>query len=848
MTTGGAAAVSVKGNATFEPAYEHEVVYGDVPDVGDKMTLEEGQMAIEEFLHTIYMATGWNILMSDAVKGTQLKFWLSDKTPKEALEVLKFHNIYYEFSPQTKYLYVMTQEEWLQREFGAKHPHEFIVRHADISYIESILSSLMSAEGRMITDQRTQHIFVWDTRDNLDLMKKTFSQLDVPLEKTEFKVAHVNMAAIEGVLTSMLSPNGRLLTDERTGQIFAWDTPAILEEMDAAVEELDVPMQKIEFMIDHADLGDIESVLQSMLSPSGSILSDPRTGQMFVWDLPTHLDKMRTAVARLDVPVETRTFEITYINAEDMIDSVEALISERGLVQVDPRYNALVVTDLPSRLERIGEIVATLDKELETRTWVIKYADMDFLADQIELQIPAEMGEIVLNEDVHQITATGLPSRLDKIGELIAMWDVKRDQVLIEAFIVEVGSDIEREFNINWSYFDSSGNAPIALHSGSGFTETATPSGDGESMSIGQLPYTVPAYGNLQLDDNGNVTRPVLTNIAGEEVIKKLAGNNLAVTLDYLDRKNKATILSSPRVVVQDGEEATFENATRVPYVSASTYFNNYGSSSSYSNVNNTNRVEFIDVGTILNVLPRITEDQNILLDISAEDSTFVDKRIIANNQTSTVPEKTVRRADTQLRVQSGETIVLGGLRRDRTSKETTKTPFLGDLPLVGRLFRNPSNSSENNTLMIFITITIVDEFTAPEAVELAKAEEGIAEALRHSKKDFWGRLEDRLSNGENTFSVSIGQKGHIHSEGKRVELDELKKTFSELTGKSGLTLVIRKHPRAPQEVVSQVTEAALMADLKIEYDKDLIPLVPSYHDREAQQGGAGTEKQADAS
>ena len=179
------------------------------------------------------------------------------------------------------------------------------------------------------------------------------------------------------------------------------------------------------------------------------------------------------------------------------------------------------------------------------------------------------------------------------------MWDVKRDQVLIEAFIVEVGSDIEREFNINWSYFDSSGNAPIAFHSGSGFTETATPSGDGETMSIGQLPYTVPAYGDLQLDDSGNVTRPVLTNIAGEEVIKKLAGNNLAVTLDYLDRKNKATILSSPRVVVQDGEEATFENATRVPYVSASTYFNNYGSSSSYSNVNNTNRVEFIDVGTI---------------------------------------------------------------------------------------------------------------------------------------------------------------------------------------------------------------------------------------------------------
>src|SRR5690606_16455166 len=127
----------------------------------------------------------------------------------------------------------------------------------------------------------------------------------------------------------------------------------------------------------------------------------------------------------------------------------------------------------------------------------------------------------------------------------------------------------------------------------------------------------VPLYGALELDGAGQIVRPIVTNIDGENVIDRIAGSNLGVTLNYLEEKNMATVLSSPSVAVQDGEEASVGIATQVPYVSSTTFFNN--NINGLGNTNNTNRVEFIDVGTILKVLPRISAQDNILLDIAAE-------------------------------------------------------------------------------------------------------------------------------------------------------------------------------------------------------------------------------------
>jgi type IV pilus assembly protein PilQ len=416
------------------------------------------------------------------------------------------------------------------------------------------------------------------------------------------------------------------------------------------------------------------------------------------------------------------------------------------------------------------------------------------------------------------------------------VWDIKRRQVLIEAQIVEVSSEVERAFNVNWSYFANIGGSPFALHSGTGASGAPQAGSGGEIMGGGGQPYAVPRYGALQADSAGGISRPLLRDISGATIIDRYRGTNIAATLDYLDQQNKATILSSPRVTVQDGEEAVFENATRVPYVSSTSSYN-YGSyypqttgttTDPYRYRPSGSRVEFIDVGTILSVYPRVTDDSNILLDISAEDSTFTDKTIVVDDLSRTVPEKTVRRADTQVRVNSGGTIVLGGLRRDRASESTKRPPLLGDLPVIGRLFQNPSRTSRHNTLLIFITTTIVDETTMPESIEIARADAKIASAYRQGQKGLFGRLRDHLADGANEIGVSIGQSGHIHCRGENVSIEDLREFFFDAPRNKPVTVVIRKHPHADVAVVNEVTEAAMEAGLRIEFDASITPIVPA--------------------
>ncbi len=780
LPRGPAAGVNVISTTSFEPAFEHEVEYPDVPDAGaENLITEEGPMTVLEFLSLIHLSTEWNIISTEKANAVRLSFYLIDTTPKQALKVLEKHDVYYEWDEQNKYLYVMTKEEYLTEKYAkvSPTPTEFKVVHADVTYAESMLSSLLSQAGRIVTDQRTNLVYVWDTEDNLEQMKKAFEELDVPLEKREF-------------------------------------------------------------LARYADLADVEAVVTSLLSANGSFVSDPRTAQFFVWDSPAVLDRVAEAVARLDVPIEPVTYEVKHVSAEDLVDSLEVLLSERGLIQVDPRYNTIVVTDLQERQARIASLIETLDRELETRTWVIQYADIEFIADQIETYIPSEMGEIMVNDMVHQVTVTGLPERLDKIDALIKVWDIKRQQVMIEAFLVDVGESVAREFNIRWSYFDNANAGPVAINSPTG----GFPGVNADVITYGQLPYAVPLYGNLQLDAEGNITRPVLTDIAGNTIIDHYRGNQIGAALNYLDRTTDLSILAAPRVTVQDGEEAIFENAERVPYASATSSYGGYygGYGGAYS------RVEFIDVGIILRVKPQITELDDILLDIAAEDSSaeLVEIESYSTGTEDTVssrkaPQVKARNVETQLRIHSGDTVVLGGLRQSSAGENINRVPILGDIPVVGRLFKYPSKSSDTNTLMIFLTPTIVDEHTFPEASMLTDAEEDIAARHRHNRKDFYERIRDRITHGEHEVSVSIGQTGCVHSEGQPVTMDELRKALESVTDREDITLVLRRHPRAPSKVVAEVVEIAMELDIKVDFDDAMMPLVPTNHSAEAARAAA---------
>ena len=806
---GGVSAVRVVGQGTYEPLKDKTLEYGEVPDAGEPMTLN-GPLPVKEFLDTLALATNWNVLVTEEAQKVNLQFWITETKPKDALEILKFYDVYYEYKEDTKYLYVMTKQEFLDRKYGTTQEEEFVVKHASVDYIESVLTSLLSEKGRILTDPRTQHLLVWDARDNVDKMKKTVAELDVPLDEMQFKVRY-------------------------------------------------------------ADIADIEAVLNTLLSQAGTLVSDPRTGSILVKDLKANIEQMQAALEKLDVTLELRVFSIQYVAAENLVDSVQALLTERGTLQSDAHSNTLIVTDVPSRLEKVAELVKTLDRKLDTRTWVLKYLDVDDVSERIEPLVPEEMGSIVTDEDVHQITVTAVPERIEEIDGLIKSWDIKRRQVQIEAYLLTVTSDLERKLTIDWQYFDSTGNAPQAFQvNGGAMPDYTKPTG---FMMVGQVPYAKP------LKDAAGA---IIKDLNGKTVVEKFRGNRVAAMLDYLDTRGEATLISTPRLTVQDGEEAVFKSGSQIPYVASTTYGSGYGSGygstyptstaslfggttstttattttgttttpvSTYSpygygNSQPYNSVQFMEVGTILNVLPRISEDGSIQLDIKAEDSSAdINNKVISNGQENTVPLKKQSQAETQVRVQDGQTIVIGGLRTGSTSSSMSKSvPILSDLPLIGRLFKSPSRSSKNDNLMIFITTTIVGENTQPDAEKLAAADDKLASDVRKDKKDSFGRFFQNLRRGKNEIVVSIGQSGSLRCGGKKVTMDELRKKLSDVEKPSITKVVIRKHPRSPEEVVAQITEMAMDNMLKVEFDESIDAFVPDYGAKDKEAPGATAE------
>ncbi len=668
----GAAPRVVGAAKAFEPILMRDLRYGEVPEVDEAVVISlAGPMPVPDFLDALSLATGWNIAASLGVQPLVLQFWTKEVSPRQALAVLKFNDIYYEYDEDSQFLFVMTAHEYLEREYGDLEQHEFRIRHANIKDVQVAVTSLLSSRGRLIADSISSKILVMDTRDNLD-----------------------------------------------------------------------------------------------------------------------HMERL---IGELDAPRVSRSFALVHVDASVIMDSVGALLTEGGRMDVDPRSNTLIVTDRPERIERIAEIVHLLDHELEMQTWVLDYADPLEVADNLALLVPDAMGRIVVNEAIHQITVTATPHRLREIDRRIQGWDEKRRQVQIEAYLATAARNVLRDIGINWSYATTIDGDPIAFEVGTVGTED---DGGGGGLNLGAL--------------------------VGAQRLSFLT-NNFAAVIDTLDSSADATILAHPQITVLDGEEALFENTTQVPFASSTTTFgNNFG-----DQINSNTRIEFIDVGTILRVTPRITSDENVLLDIAAEDSSFESVTIIANGQPNTLPQKTQNLAETKVLVRSGQTILLGGLRTSKYRDTLDRVPLLGGLPIIGRMFRSSGKDHQDRELLIFLTPTIVDELTQPVAVKLAEFDDEVAATMRSDAKTTLGRMRDKMNGEKNEITISIGQHGGLLAEGNAVSLEDLRLMLMDIKRPRSKKVILRTHPSAPAGLSMEILEIAMERGFKIEFDDARLPIVP---------------------
>lgn len=256
---------------------------------------------------------------------------------------------------------------------------------------------------------------------------------------------------------------------------------------------------------------------------------------------------------------------------------------------------------------------------------------------------------------------------IDAVKEMIVVLDIPVRQVIIEARMVTVSDSVGEELGVRWGMTASNGD-----NSTSGSLE-----GIDDNSSI---------------DDRLNINLGV-ADAAGSIAfqVAKIGGDILDLELSALEQENKAEIIASPRITTANQQTAYIEQGSEVPYTESS-------SSGATS-------VSFKKAVLSLEVTPQITPDNKVILDLVITQDSIGDE---VSTGTGTAVAIDTQEIKTQVLVENGETLVLGGIYQQRISTNTEKVPLLGDIPYLGALFRYTNETSEKSELLIFVTPRIV--------------------------------------------------------------------------------------------------------------------------------------------
>ncbi|HVA66464.1 MAG TPA: type IV pilus secretin PilQ [Elusimicrobiota bacterium] len=358
--------------------------------------------------------------------------------------------------------------------------------------------------------------------------------------------------------------------------------------------------------------------------------------------------------------------------------------------------------------------LATVQTEAATTTQIIplNYAKASDLAATIQQVIAAEKipGEAISDSKTNSVIVTASPSSLTQIAQMVEQLDVRPKEVLIEAKMVEVSLDNSLDYGIQWNEVSQGANGGGTDYTGLPFTETAPIVGTGgTSGANSQL-----SYSNFLANQPGKAIPNLASAITGSGV--SLAPNSafgaltlgritshyiLNATLSAAAAANKVKILSDPKIATLNNQPANINVVTSVPYVTTTIVAGNTG-----TNVPQT--VSYATEGIQLTVTPLINADGRITLTINPNVSQ--PSATASANASTGAPALDTRSAQTTVMVKNGDTIVIGGLIQDSVTNDISKIPLLGDIPILGWLFKSTHQVHSRNELLIFVTPTIMTD------------------------------------------------------------------------------------------------------------------------------------------
>ena len=384
--------------------------------------------------------------------------------------------------------------------------------------------------------------------------------------------------------------------------------------------------------------------------------------------------------------------------------ALDIILQTRGL---DMRKNGNVVWIAPrdelatkEKLALESQQQITELEAVRTETFQLNYAnaaDVVKLVSDEKQKILSKRGSAVMDTRTNQVFVQDVPSRLDDVRKLIAKLDVSVQQVLIEARIVEANDAFSRNLGARLGYGEDTrptggagqrflGSNLVQSNIGASLVTNAQTAGfvTGTPNFTGAVNTETAQNVNLPASGIGGFGASALSLI----LFNRDKSRFLSMELSALESDGKGKIISSPRVLTANNVEALIEQGTEIPYTTVS----NAGTQTSFRKAN-----------LALKVKPQITPDGNIIMTLD------INKDAVGQLTASGLAIDT-KHIKTQVLVENGGTVVIGGIYKQDSNTTVTKTPLLGDIPVLGYLFKNTQRADTKTELLVFITPRLVQE------------------------------------------------------------------------------------------------------------------------------------------
>ncbi len=359
---------------------------------------------------------------------------------------------------------------------------------------------------------------------------------------------------------------------------------------------------------------------------------------------------------------KVRIVHLTYVRPSYALETLKNIKSEIGKIVIDEDTGTVVMVDTAEKLKEMQSVLKKIDYKLETKIFNLNYAKADIVKEKLRERLDVKsVGSIQSDDRSNQIIVTALKERFSEVEPIIKALDKKTKEVLIKVKILKIVLNPQFDYGIDW-------NSIFTNVEGLTFTGAFSASS------------TVTSYGQIAVGD--------------------ITSDKWTTTIKALKQVSDTKVLANPSILVVNKEEAKIHIGDKLAYVTTTT-------TGTGADQTTNEEVHFIDVGILLKVKPTISDDGYVRMAVKPEISSQTST--LTTPQQAEIPLINTTLVESTVMVKDGATVIIGGLHKDEGKTERDGLPFIMDIPILGKIFGNVSDSKTKTEIAIFLTPEIIE-------------------------------------------------------------------------------------------------------------------------------------------